>query len=579
MRFILIFITLFFSISSQAETEKIPSVVFQADKNGVQILPQKFEYTLLDSEKIRIGDILIDASTFNFQLIKSRSDESYAIKFTWPAGLLTEGQLILMNHNGKAIWQNNITENQIKITRVSSDFPNLRAELAVYNSEKIEADILTQMKYLPFINFCISAAKDNTKIYLCSRELYVSSAGKEIVVSDRKKAEKEAFVEINGNRVGSQGIIVLNDKDQNIFFKATAESGAYLEIETRMKEVDFKDSVLSENGENLILTAFGAEPVDSSKVKFIAGNSWKIEVPVNRPIIYLKGGGGIPMRQEFFIKGDLPPESLRPKVLSDSVNKTFSSTISLKGSAPQGVRLRPASSKETLQVDPKNNFTWEISDLPRGEISRRYLNLTSKSKTFVARYDIYHGRPYVLQTGLQYQTPSGVAIASLQLQWWLEKFITSFQWGLQLNTNIQATKNAGYPEYNETRLEILYRFQPGFPLQENYWGLGLPISSITGKDVSTTAFGISFWGYQNSEAFFPSWIKAYQPKFSYLSGSGTSGNFKLSSWLEFENLFITPIKNNHWLTYGLHYRILTWDPVPTEGKNQIVFNVGYLINF
>ncbi len=579
MRFILIFITLFFSLSSQAEGEKSPSVVFQADKNGVQILPQKFEYTLLDSEKIRIGDILIDASTFNFQLVKNSSDENYTIKFTWPAGLLTEGQLILMNHNGKAIWQNNIISNQIQISRMTSDFPNLRAELAVFNSEILEAALLTQMKYLPFINFCISAARDNTKIYLCSRELYVSSVGKEIVVTDRKKADKEASVEINGSRVGPQGIIVLNDKDQNIFFKATAESGAYLEIETRMKEVDFKDSVLSENGENLILTASGAEPVDSSKVKFTSANSWKIEIPVNRPILYLKGGGGIPMRQEFFIKGDLPPENLRPKISPDSVNKTFSSSITINGSAPRGVRLRASSAKETLKVDPKNNFTWTMSDLPRGEISRRYLNINSKSKTFVARYDIYHGKPYVLQTGLQYQTPSGVAIASLQLQWWLEKFITSFQWGLQLNANIPATKNAGYPEYDETRLELLYRFRPGFPLQENIWGLGLPISSIKGKDVSTTGIGISFWGYQNSPAFFPSWIKACQPKFTYLSGSGTNGNFKLSSWLELENQFFTLINTQHWLTYGIHYRILTWDPVPAEGKNQFVLNVGYLINF
>ena len=87
-----------------AGTQKSQNLVFQADRNGAQVLPQKFEYTLMDAERIRIGDILIDSSTFNFQLIRSGSGENYRIKFVWPASMLSQGQLILMNNNGKALW-------------------------------------------------------------------------------------------------------------------------------------------------------------------------------------------------------------------------------------------------------------------------------------------------------------------------------------------------------------------------------------------------------------------------------------------------------------------------------------------
>ncbi len=577
MKLTLVFIAL--SLSAHAEPKNSRAIVFQADKNGAQVLPQKFEYTLLDSEKIRIGDILIDSSTFNFQLIRIGSDEKYRIKFNWPAAMLKQGELILMNNNGKALWKKTITEKQIKISPMNSEFPHLRAELAEFNSETVEPEVLNTMKSLPFINFCISTSSDNTKIYLCSRELYISSAEKEIVVKDRLSTEKKASVEINGKGVGPQGIIVLNDNNKNILFRSTAESGAYLEIETRRKEVDFKDLVLSENGETLVLTASGTEPADSSKVKTLGENLWQIEIPANRPIVYLKGGGGIPMRQEFFIRGDVPKENLRPQLEGAIPDKTFSSSITLKGTIPSGSRLRSLNTKDSLKGKAGNSFTWELRDLPQGINSSHYLNVSANSKNYVARYDIYRGSPYVFQAGLQYQSPSGVAIGDLKFQWWLEKFISDFKWGVELDENIHLTSKIGFPQYDETRFELLYRFKPGLPLQESIWGLGLPVASIKGPNTASTAFGLSFWGLQTSPEYFPRWIQWYQPKLTYLMANGGDSNFKLLNWIELETLFYTPISQKSWLTYGPHYRILTWDPAPTEPTSQIVLDVGYLINF
>lgn len=77
---------------------------FPAEKNNIRVLPQIFEYTLLDSEKIKIGDILIDASLIRFEIIKSPGEDQVRLLFSWPAGLLQEGGIYLMNNSGRAVW-------------------------------------------------------------------------------------------------------------------------------------------------------------------------------------------------------------------------------------------------------------------------------------------------------------------------------------------------------------------------------------------------------------------------------------------------------------------------------------------
>ena len=572
------FVLIFFSTLASAENPMYRPLFFQADKNGAQILPQKFEYTLIDAEKIRIGDILIDSSTFTFHLLPVKAN-NYQIKFNWPAGILTAGQLILKNNNGKALWKQDISASQIKITPVASDNPHLRAELAEYTLESVDPALINTLKYLPFVNFCISSMGDHTKVYLCSKERYVSSTEKELVVKDRKTTEKTASVEINGKRVGPQGIIILNNREENIYFKSLSESGSSLEIETRMKDVDFKDLVLSPNGEILILTASGTEPADASKVKKLGDNLWQIEVPANRPIIYLKGDGGVPLRQEFFMKGEIPKEAFRPMIALESPEKVFSSSVSLKGLVPAGVRLKAATAGDGIRGTSKAGFQWDLRNLRAGTTSRHYLSVDIKNKSYFASYDIYRGTPYVARVGLQYQTPSSVTRADVNFQMWFEKIITAFHWGLELDANLPITAKAGYPEYNQYRAEILYRFSAGFPLQDATWGLGLPFTSFKGKDISSTLYGLSFWGLQKPPAFAPSWVQWYKAKVTYLTGNGLDNTFKLTSSLDVEVEAYTNLSNKGYLTYGPGYRSLTWDPTPVEAQPQIFFNVGYLLNF
>src|SRR5690349_966317 len=120
---------LLFALLAYAQSKPL---YFQANINGVKIIPQKFEYGLLDAEKIRIGDILIDATTFRFQLVPT--EDGMALKFNWPAGLVEEGDLSVLNNNGKALWTRSISKNQFKVTSVAGKIPHLRTELAEFVS-------------------------------------------------------------------------------------------------------------------------------------------------------------------------------------------------------------------------------------------------------------------------------------------------------------------------------------------------------------------------------------------------------------------------------------------------------------
>ncbi len=541
---------------------------FQADVNGVKIIPQKFEYALIDAEKIRIGDILIDASSLNFQLVPT--EDSYALKFKWPAGLIDEGELLVLNNNGKALWTHPIKKDQIKISANPVKVANLRSELAEFTSEPIEPELLKAFKLIPFMNFCVFHRETNTKIYLCSKELFVSSSQKTPVIKNRLGAKRQAQITINGKNVGHQGIIFLNNRSENIFFKASAESGAYLEIDTRMNNVDFKDVVNSQDDKFIIVTAAGAEPV--SKVQILGDELWQARVPKDRPILYLKGAGGIPMRQEFLISGKVPNENLRLYVEDESPLETFSDAITLNGTYPAHAKIETTNKVDQLQVFSGNKFTWNLNALPSGKLTRRYLKVESGGQKYFARYDIERNFSLFLTGGLNYDTPSGIAYGYLQGQWWLDGFLSGS--ALELQADVHLTKKEGFPEFDIYRLLYLYKVSEGEFMEDDTWGLGIPMTMFSGRGFSFSSFGVKLWGMKRAPEKLPASIKWYNPYLTYLMSSA-GGDVKLSSCYELGVNFYTPMRQKDYLIYGLRILNLTFDPSFEEQKMQFGLTVGY----
>lgn len=574
---------------AQTRSSKLKPLYFQAGKNKLQVLPQRFEYTLLDEDRLKIGDILLDTTQVSFQVEPSPNlKDTYQIHFSWPAGLIQEGRLSLKNNSGKAIFNKLINKEMLKISEGNAeDEPEgLRSEIATLTVDGIEAILVDDMKYLPFMAFCIYRESDETRLYLCSKELYLNAQDDKMVVKSRSSRKKTAQIEINGKLVGNQGIIYLNDRSENVAFKMQTQSGAFLEIETRKQDVDFKDIVISDDNESLVLTASGAEPVDESKVKKISETEWQIKLPKSRPVFYLKGDGDIPMRQEFYVRGPLPRAKIRPYLSPKSPERTYSSKVSFNGIIPEGVQIKiPEGDLESdIEFTKKNQFQWTFRNISSGQPTRRYLTVSTEGKDYIAGYDVFRGHPFSLELKGKYLTPSGIVYGSVNFQWWLENFLfinanwSRFHWGFAFESEQQLTEKDDIIKVNFNTFEILWRAKEGFNFVDESWGLTLPLQMIQVENGSTTAFGIgAFWLNKPT-----SWLKKLMQwselKMQYFAGS-TGGDFKIKSATRLKASAHKSLTNQLFFNYGLNFTDYKLDPSASKEDPQLGIETGLTYKF
>lgn len=579
---------LFCALSAFAQNRPKP-LFFPADKNNLQVLPQRFEYALLDEDRLRIGDILIDSTQVTFQLEPSTEKGApYRVRFTWPADLFKEGDLTIKNNSGKAIFTTKLDKQNIKISsNPRAEDENVRSNIASLSVALKDNMIVDDMRYLPFMTFCIYRQSEETKLYLCSKELYLTNQAGQLEIKPRSLAKKNALVEINGQVVGNQGLIYLNDRTENVAFKSLTQTGAFLEIETRKKDVDFKDIVLSENGERIILTANGAEPADGSKVRKLSDGSWQVALSKERPLLYLKGDGDIPMRQEFNVRGAMPTAKMRTYLSAKSVSKTYASTVTVPVLTPEGVTASVEPSDKSAQLKPaqKNQSIWTISDLPVGQESRHYLKLTSGSEQFIGGYDVLRGSPYSALLGLRYETPSGIAFASLGAQWWLEDLFDQksnwahLHWGVSFQWDQHLTTNDDVAKVDLMTAELLWRAEPGFHLMDETWGLSLPIQIVKGESDSSMIYGLgAFWETQPRYRWMQKFMKWSELKLQYFP-SGSGSNFKVKSAYRLNGNAYYPLKENLYLRYGAGINSYTYDPAAPKEDLQLELNAAAFWKF
>jgi hypothetical protein len=567
-------------VSALAAPPTLKPLHFPADKNNLQVLPQRFEYTLIDEDRLKVGDILIDFTQVSFQLEPAKEKGRYVIRFSWPAGLLKNGSLSIKNNSGKAIYTTELDSSKISVTagKPLEGEEQLRTEIAHFVSEEVEGSVVDEMKYLPFMTFCIFKGEEATRLYFCSKELYLSSHAGQMTVKSRSTTKKHAQVDVNGKVVGNQGFISLDNREETVAFRALTQTGAFLEIETRRKDVDFKDVIMDTEGKRILITASGALPVDQSKVKKISEDEWKLELSAARPLLYLNGEGDIPMRQEFYIRGPLPKENERPFVSAKSVSRIYGSEARISGIAPAKTQVSNQSATDTLQKLPKNQFTWTMSEIPRGEVTRRYLSLESGENKFVVAYDIFRGTPYELSLSAKYQSPSGSAFGELQLQTWFENFlginsrITRFHWGLALAMTQPLTTGKDQPKIDMNQVTLLWRAQEGFYLEDASWGLRLPISMINIEGSGTMAPGVGFFYLTPSPKVWGLLDWMHLTADYYLSSSG--GDIKIKSGYQVKALFDKKLSPTLSWRYGLGLSTFEFDTTTKKSEMQIAPEIG-----
>lgn len=575
------FILASISASAQNRSSNKP-LFFPAAKNNLQILPQRFEYNLMGDSQLRLGDILIDSNKITLNIDPEVHHGYQRAHFSWPSGLITDGEIAIKNNSGIAVFSLKLDQRKMRAQASAADDEEnpTRADIGSYTAE-IPSTLFEDMKLMPFVKFCIFRETQGTRLYLCSEELVLQKQGDQWSIRPRVTQKKHAQISINGKVVGNQGLIYLNNREEDIAFIAEMASGASLEVETRKKDVDFKDITESEDGKRLTLSAAGAEPVNPKKIRRLSNNEWQISLSKARPRVYLKGDGDIPLRQEFDIKGALPKAKFRPQLSATASPRTYSSQVKLTIIPPPGVQVTSADdSKTTVEATGDNQSLWTITEIEPNLSTRHFVKVEAGGNSYLAAYDIYRGQPYFFEAGLQYHTPSTIAFGSLEFQWWFENFLginteaTKFHWGVSLERSQHLTTNDDYAKLDFNNLEILWRAREGLHFMDSSWGLSLPVQMIQGDGMSATAYGLGFfWLTPPPMDGLQKLIDWAEFKFSYLFSS-TGDDFKLSSGTLFSAKGYSKMSESFYLSYGLSMNGYKFNPAAPKEDFQWGLNAG-----
>ncbi len=369
----------------QAQAGDLPQLYFPIEKSRIQILPQRFEYQLLNKDQIQIGNVLVDATKIDFQILPSpKSTDRFKLRFHWPAGLLNQGEIAIKDNSGKGLWFEKIKPDQVTLSEDRT--------LASFETETDIPALVKSLQLYPFFRFCVHREEPRTKTFLCSKDLYIRRGrGKgidQIEIVQRDSFRPLSYVEINGQAVDKQGLIYLNSPSEFISLRALLLSGATLEVDTRMKEVNFKDVYMTPDEKQLVIRAEGTEPVDPQTVEHPLPGEWQTQLEVDRPSIYIKGEGDLPLRQEFLIKGKVRKQDTQVEITSGHQEFTLKGQSLLTLKPSQGLRLEPADKNTSLGLSKSGEYRWLLTGLQKNERNRRYIKVRSGSDDFIAAYDL-----------------------------------------------------------------------------------------------------------------------------------------------------------------------------------------------
>ncbi len=563
---------------------------FAAEKSNIQVLPQKFEFTLADANKMKLGDILIDTTQMNFDLLhsasnKNKGEKKYNLLFTWPAALLQEGQIILFSNYGKSIWTLPIQKQNIKIIESANADSSLRVDIAEFTSSELSAQLLEEMKYLPFMKFCILKIEDDTRLQLCSRDFSLIGQSNELVLKPRAGVKKTAELLINNKIISSgQALIFLNDPDQNINLKSRLVNGSFLEFETRMRAVEFQDAFISDDEKLINLRAYGAVPVKEGSVEYIGDKLWKTQLPITDPVIYLKGVGGIPMRQEFFVRGIAPKQAVRPHAQPPVPTKTYSSSTQVYGRAARGTVPFLKEKNSDLKLNKNGEFIWTLEELESYEENKRALSFRTDKSEFAVFHKVSKGKPYQIRFITSYESPSNIIRGQIGLDWWFENFLwinrewNKFHWGLQLDNTQATNKVDNIVNYTLIRLSLLYRFTPGFHFVDPSWGIKIPYQIFRTEETSLSSPGLGIFYSGNGPGFSSSLFHWFEFELNYFTGAKNS-TVNLQSLNEINALFYYKFNKTISLTYGMGFSQAKVENSTETSKMQAQAKAGLAVNF
>lgn len=544
-----IVILLFSGILAQAnDGAKAPSysLFFPFEKNNVQILPQRFEYELLDKDQFRIGNALFDARLFEFE-VNPKKDGNHKLLVRWPATLLTNGEITIRDNIGKAIWVFPVAKSTTRLQRKQQGTGTILT--AQVEGDLLPPRIFDQLQYMPYFRVCIQKADQLTRIAICSKDFYFprvskkdSPKGKEI--QSRDSDRKESFVNINGNKVDPVGLIFLQGVSSVISLRVLLLSGAQIEVDTRLKKVDFRDMYMSEDGERLVVSAFGAEPVAGQKVSRREDGSWQTELNINRPVIYLKGEGDIPMKQEFVTEGNIRRQLLKVESLDPLPRFTYSDRVHVRLKKSPTYKLSTPDELSKLEDRDAETMEWTLLNLTDGVRNRRLVRLNQGEEYFMAAWEVERHLPWHVKASLGLPF-----MARVHFERWFDNQHLSL--GGDFEHNFTGSK-ANDKSAQRLRGLLYWSIPKHINMKDLGWGVVLAPQAFTFDTVKTQSVQAGLF----YRAPTPAKIKFLGDYFHFeseLFGAGM-GDPTLTNSMMFRTEFIYRIEGSRYWFWGLEAR-------------------------
>jgi|GEM_PF-3823602 len=368
---------------------------FPVEKNKAKILPQRFEYHLDGEDSFRIGDALFVAKDFQvFLSADPQAKDRYRLELSWPSALLLNGAVHLKDSAGKSLWTEEIDTKNTETTRTKTQAGH-RSWVSKTRMSAIPTTVLQRLVNYPFFQVCVQLRDNETMVSLCSRDFFARSDDtKTIQIQDQVGLRDKAVVEINGQEVDPQGAIFLQNETDFIFLKSTFKSGASIEIQTSLKAVRFIDLENTKDPKRVLIRGMGAVPADPAGISRIGPTIWEGRLSKERPSIYLRGEGGIPLRQEFLLESEGRDSALRIELPEVYYLPNEDSTFAQAGGRTALFKLKSAtdhrleSLNETSRVIYQGNEVfWEVRDLNFDEVNTRHLKIKTEPTETIAAFD------------------------------------------------------------------------------------------------------------------------------------------------------------------------------------------------
>lgn len=536
---------------AQSQDRGIP-LNFPARQNNIQVLPQKFEYSLRDAFRFLLGNRIIDTSNFEFQMIPQ--SESVQIRFRWPQSLFEKGTLSILNPSGVAVWSSPLQDNE--------------------NSMLIEdgTNLATRLLGLSFFKFCITQYELNTGMEVCSPEFIAKGTGKNLRVEVTPYTRKPQ-ISINGRSVTPHGIVFLNDEKESLSFRATAASGAEFKMDTRSISLDFVD-IINLNENLMKITIKGPFPLAPSQYQIIQDNLWSVTLKKERPLIYISGEGQVPLRQEFVVQGPLPREENRLHLDKNSPTRAYASSLELRGWSPNRGTPQAADSSADVAV-AGNRFTWALKDLNVGQDKMSTVQVVDGKDVFTAGYTFsrQHANRFEAQVGLN--TDKSRLYIGGEGQMWFESlpFLTQQtqqRLGLGLLYNQDIT---GDPRSILAEISTHWRIKKGLQLLESspIVGLGLQNWTFDGESIQTLAPFVGWVGPSFKKLKYFEW-QEFQLKYSL---RGKSDDLELKSRTELRWKLYRPWKKYQMLKLGVGFYSMDAGQKSSGG----LLEAGWMLSF